>query len=916
MDYEDLNLLGNDIRNRYEQIKLNNYNYNYNDNANIIDIIRNDFICLENCIIDTTYNNHEITEKKKLLIIIACHTSKGRYHVLEENIKYFDLFDIIIINSKEYENKYNYNLSTNIKEIFFIENNPLFDFGKWKYVLENYNYNDYKKIVFTNDSIILTHNINNYLKNAFFYEYDLYGFNDSSQCKYHYQSYLFTIKTQKINIFLNMINEKSHLINNYWDLIHHYELNGLYYAYENKKCYLTISHVINGSNLQYEMDEIYEKLLNNNIYPIIKVKRILMDSIPEFILNRINKNILNEITKEELVDIKNAKIGLIYAYYERNGEQRNQTNLSFFIKHGLCNNEWQKRDITTLLIINGNQCEVIIPNIPNLIVLKDDGDSDFGAWYKGINYFEEINNKKIYEIFDYLCLMNASCIGPLIETDKNIHWIDYFYEKMKKERSIACSPCISFLPETDLGGIGPRLVPIITLIKIDKKIIDLLLNTQITLKSPTSIVEYPNEYNTVIGLKKTKIDAILSGEYGLSRILLDNGYNLSSLLYDDIDYRDKRNWTINNYLQPDRYKSYNGNDLPINKVIFIKNTWRHDNCRCSLPVNIEETNKIIYKLMNLKKIEYTNLDYETLKIENKGINLNDNRYSWNNKKEFYELYGEAEEFIIFQHCKKNKCLALYHHYDSDNIIKDYVINSIKSLIEVGYTVIFITTSNSININLPIEIIYYENNGVGSEFLNYRDILIKNIDIFQKKYEWIFFINDSVILPINGINNFKKTINNMRSTSDIWSHWESNEIKYHAIGTLIEFNIKVIPSLINFLNEKLNKTNYTKEYFIYEVEVCIIEYLISLGFKYNSVIKLNTLNIPSNTLCPIFNPIIINQWINREETFAIKWKYMLNYINNNDNQIFNYLVRYLHFGSNGIMGNPQKSGVFGDPSIYL
>ena len=303
MNFDNLDDLGDDIRKRSVFIKSYLLDYNNRNEEHRNEEYRNEekeknFINFENCLIESTYNDKDMKEIDKLLIIIACHTSsEGRYHILQENLKYFENYDVVIINTIDYEDKYDYKFSSNIKEIYYIENNVLFDFGKWRYVLENFNYKEYKKILFINDSILLTHNIDNYIKNAYFNDYDLYGFNDSIQMGYHYQSFIFTIKSDKIYIFLDMIKDREHLINNYWDLIKNFEINGICNIYNNKACYLNISKVTNGRYLLFDADEIYEKLLNNNIYPLIKAKRILIKSIPEFILNKIeNKSILNIIT--------------------------------------------------------------------------------------------------------------------------------------------------------------------------------------------------------------------------------------------------------------------------------------------------------------------------------------------------------------------------------------------------------------------------------------------------------------------------------------------------------------------------------------------------------------------------------------------------------------------------------------------
>jgi hypothetical protein len=124
------------------------------------------------------------TNLNKNLLIIASHTNNDiKYSILKNNIKYFDkeYIDIVLINSIECENLYNYSISEKIIDKIFIMNNVLIDFGKWIYVIENKDYiKNYNNINFTNDSYIIVNNIDAYLNNINNNNYDLYGYNDSS----------------------------------------------------------------------------------------------------------------------------------------------------------------------------------------------------------------------------------------------------------------------------------------------------------------------------------------------------------------------------------------------------------------------------------------------------------------------------------------------------------------------------------------------------------------------------------------------------------------------------------------------------------------------------------------------------------------------------------------------------------------
>ena len=66
-----------------------------------------------------------------------------------------------------------------------------------------------------------------------------------------------------------------------------------------------------------------------------------------------------------------------------------------------------------------------------------------------------------------------------------------------------------------------------------------------------------------------------------------------------------------------------------------------------------------------------------------------------------------------------------------------------------------------------------------------------------------------------------------------------------------------------------------------------------------------------------HPDVFPRWINRQEVFAIKWKYMGNYLNKRKLNIpyMNYLLRYLHFNDTGMKGKPEEHRAYGNPINY-
>lgn len=222
---------------------------------------------------------------KKICIFLACHTdSLKKYFVTLSNILYLKNHcnDIVIINSQEA--KYCKNLMDEIKDFdyikkyFQIKNDKYIDFGKWVYALYKFEYNIYDYIIFVNDSIIIMEDLDNffhYIENLE-EKINVYGYNDSTQLgKYHYQSYLFMIKTKIMNKFINLFRSKQHLIHNQESVIKHLELN-LIHIDKNRDCFLKIADEYNSNkNLYWENEDLYANMVNRNLFHLFKIKKII-----------------------------------------------------------------------------------------------------------------------------------------------------------------------------------------------------------------------------------------------------------------------------------------------------------------------------------------------------------------------------------------------------------------------------------------------------------------------------------------------------------------------------------------------------------------------------------------------------------------------------------------------------------------
>jgi hypothetical protein len=228
--------------------------------------------------LDNSYN--PVYNNKKLLLLIATHTDNElRYTTILNTLKYFDTttMDIMIANttSLNYSDKlHTYYKSKNIT-YYEIENTPSYDFGKWIYLLSNIDYSLYDYVFFMNDSFIIEQPVTHFINLAIKRNTELYGYNDSTEEQYHYQSYFFCVRYDAIPKFINMVNSKQELIQTQRDLILHFELNMIDY-FSSHDCYLKIGNIWfhQGLNIFFKSDFLYNLLKKNGILPFVKLKRL------------------------------------------------------------------------------------------------------------------------------------------------------------------------------------------------------------------------------------------------------------------------------------------------------------------------------------------------------------------------------------------------------------------------------------------------------------------------------------------------------------------------------------------------------------------------------------------------------------------------------------------------------------------
>ena len=328
-----------------------------------------------------------------LAIFLNNTDSEMSFEINNHNINILkDSFSSIIIY--DLDNKYSNNLKekNNFNNIYkyilnnnSINNNNLdINFEKIKYLLNNLNdidYNKYYYIIFINNNYIYLNNLKDYIKYVNDHNLDFYSYSDSSEKKYHYQMYIFSIKSKFINNFIKCINTynvNSEDINSEISK----EINNIF---DSKLAYLKVAYLPNNieKNIFFN-NEIYEKFVSSDILPIINIQKLL------YIKNNFKYNIYKNIPNNFDINI-----------YRLNDDLKNYDDDKLY-DHFLNYGQFEFRKYS--------DNEYILPSY-----LRDKLNN-----YSLIEYFDVPNDFDIFKYRD-----NNKDLCSLSKREYFVHWVNY-----------------------------------------------------------------------------------------------------------------------------------------------------------------------------------------------------------------------------------------------------------------------------------------------------------------------------------------------------------------------------------------------------------------------------------------------------------------------------------------------------------
>lgn len=235
---------------------------------------------IQNKLIALQTNNYapSINKNIRFLTLFACHVDKKlKEEAITENLKYLNFTnnDIIVINSKN-TNFDRSKIKTIILDYIEIENDSnTLDIGKFVYAIEKHDVLKYDFVVFINDSIILKNSINHFYNLMIKKNVELYGYNSSSEVKYHYQSFLYGIKSTSVNKLMTLYYSKKQFLTGWKSVVNLIELY-IVDIFETHDCFLDLAIMPENikKNITHHNKELYDILFKNKLFPIVKIKTL------------------------------------------------------------------------------------------------------------------------------------------------------------------------------------------------------------------------------------------------------------------------------------------------------------------------------------------------------------------------------------------------------------------------------------------------------------------------------------------------------------------------------------------------------------------------------------------------------------------------------------------------------------------
>jgi hypothetical protein len=232
---------------------------------------------------------------------------------------------------------------------------------------------------------------------------------------------------------------------------------------------------------------------------------------------------MNRAYPNTIMSTQKTTYCVLYSYFETD---KSKKNLTFFLQNGIVEND----DIFYVFIVNNDTYQVQIPPQENINVMtRKNLGHDFGSWKHGLESLDKP--------FDYYIFMNDTVCGPFLPRyiPKMIPWYQMFCNLLSDVVKLS-GLTINYFPwgrrENNWEHVQSMMFC------TDKIGVDILKKEIFHY----SLEQFEDIYN------KSRSNFIIQFEIGLSKCIIQNGFEIAALYYADIKkYKTGDIWYNNKY---------------------------------------------------------------------------------------------------------------------------------------------------------------------------------------------------------------------------------------------------------------------------------------------------------------------------------------------------------------------------------
>jgi hypothetical protein len=222
------------------------------------------------------------------------------------------------------------------------------------------------------------------------------------------------------------------------------------------------------------------------------------------------------------------------------------------VKYFIDNAIFKHPYVDFVIISNGYKDEKLREIVPEYvkIIFRENLGYDFGGWARGLfdttsitEYSNNCQEKYLYEKYKYFIFVNSSVIGPFIPIYCKKKWTDIFIEQLNLQNINNNVKLIGCTINSSGSQVGVYIKPELGshlqsyLFCLERNTLDFLIKEKI-FENEFNIDGTINEEIMYKYKNMTFTDAIINKEILISRKIIENGWNIGSILkmYIDVDF--------------------------------------------------------------------------------------------------------------------------------------------------------------------------------------------------------------------------------------------------------------------------------------------------------------------------------------------------------------------------------------------